>query len=205
MSRPILTELCQSTPVEGVELWMKPKCIAFFFFFPLHFSSPDGLGQDMLSSSDKGILGQCYLRFFHNTYTQKERKELIFFQLKCWEDKQSVMLSTVCSLFSMTACRSAQGETMILRRLPVCLRHSVERSSDETSSLVSLAADPSRGALRFWLQAVGGDVGCSVKEIHIHPQSSMESQQKGLYWKNDIPVYAGCPEREFNSWKKAGE
>lgn len=30
------------------------------------------------------------------------------------------MLCTVCSLFSMTACRSGQGDTMILSRLPAC-------------------------------------------------------------------------------------
>lgn len=37
----------------------------------------------MLSSSDKVVLGHSYIRlFFHIIYTHKERKELIFFQLK---------------------------------------------------------------------------------------------------------------------------
>lgn len=56
-------------PAEGLALWMKPKCIAFFLFF-LHFNSPDGLGQDVLSFSDRVVLGQCYPRvFLHHVRT----------------------------------------------------------------------------------------------------------------------------------------
>lgn len=51
---------------------------SFFFFFFLHFNSPDGLGQDMLSSSDKGILDQSYLRFFsYHLHSQRKERDNI--------------------------------------------------------------------------------------------------------------------------------
>jgi len=121
----------------------------------------------MLSSSDKFILGQRYLRFFRITYTRKERKELIFFQLKLLpfhelnllrrQEKDDTAHSMVPVQYdslqvSTGRDRNTQQSPSVPWKWSVGCRfphHSVERSLDKTSSLVSLATDPRKGALRF--------------------------------------------------------
>lgn len=59
----------------SVFLWKKPKCIT-----PLlipRFSNPDDLGQDVLSSSDKGILLQCNSIIFPPALRRKERASVL--------------------------------------------------------------------------------------------------------------------------------